>query len=791
MSFSQEDTTYFNVFEPSIDDLSDSPPIQKKFGTFSRDAEDIMNIPANIYIIEQKEILEKGHLTLVDVLDDVPGIITSQPGSALNGETFMMRGLLGNYYCKILIDDIPIQPSGAGGMPIAAQLPIRQAERIEVLFGPAAAIYGGDAMTGVINIITKTTRKSSIIQADLTTGNYNYNQINVLYAGRLGKVKKNIRYSMFANYTQQGDLPVHVSHDSIMDPERYYNIQNTPLDYTTFNNYEFSDSLSREPVRRKLSNESFMIGGTVQMNKWKIGYMSMQRKKHSALGLNPGAGSYADPSTYYGESINRFTTSYKVVKQKFGAITNFSYLKYRIHNASSRKKIITTDDALLYEAAEVYDEFFDTGDFAKSLIEERLRRRDKSYLFGGSDDMYIEQLFSFDFEFNEKSDSLDIEMKKVSVVSGANFQYSGNLPLADNGSVPFDEPYKLFSSSRYEYNKGEAFIDPFNYYNVGAFGQVFLSYDRVNILAGIRGDYHEVYKQFVNPRIAINYKLKKQLAFRAAYNTAHRTPSSFYSAFSYGVAFTPEGLTERRFNDDLKPEKLRSLEGGVRYDKSKKMNLDLTLFYNTINDKLEKEIVREFSLDSVENKSGFNTYNGFSNNNRTAIMGLKFSIYNRDILLDKLNSKFSLSVNKGQEHYDELTEALSESVFNLPTVLIDWNLAYRLPLNDVKIFTEANSVFSSSYEQGFVIRENINGNNNVTKTVYEVPHYYLLDFGLRYITSTERLEVFGHVRNVLNSKYSGIAATNSPDDIYFNPQLGRRYQIGVSYRLDGIKRDEH
>lgn len=40
-------------------------------------------------------------------------------------------------------------------MPIGSQLPIRQAEKIAVVYGNASAVYGADAVTGVITIITK------------------------------------------------------------------------------------------------------------------------------------------------------------------------------------------------------------------------------------------------------------------------------------------------------------------------------------------------------------------------------------------------------------------------------------------------------------------------------------------------------------------------------------------------------------------------------------------------------------------------------------------------------------
>ena len=140
---------------------------QQTITSASRLPQDIRDIPYTGYVITNEQIRQRGYATLVDVMKDLPGVKVSQPGSAIHGETFLMRGLFGNYYVKILVDDLPIQPSATSGMPIGAQLPVAQAERIEVLFGPAAAIYGADAMAGVINIVTKKADKPYFLDADI------------------------------------------------------------------------------------------------------------------------------------------------------------------------------------------------------------------------------------------------------------------------------------------------------------------------------------------------------------------------------------------------------------------------------------------------------------------------------------------------------------------------------------------------------------------------------------------------------------------------------------------------
>ncbi len=168
-SYSQlEEQELFRLGENDIKTESDEGKIEVISASRSEKLRD--DLPVTVYVVSREEILRNGYTSLVDVLKDIPGIKVSQPGSGMEGETFLMDGLFGNYYCKILVDNIPFRPSVVSGMPIGEQLPIRQAERIEIIYGPAAAIYGADAISGVINIITNTSDRPVWAQADITIG---------------------------------------------------------------------------------------------------------------------------------------------------------------------------------------------------------------------------------------------------------------------------------------------------------------------------------------------------------------------------------------------------------------------------------------------------------------------------------------------------------------------------------------------------------------------------------------------------------------------------------------------
>ncbi|MCK5168532.1 MAG: TonB-dependent receptor plug domain-containing protein, partial [Bacteroidales bacterium] len=197
----QNDTTYSFLKRDllgleNIRELEDTSGI--KVISASRSAKNIEDLPITIYVITHEEIQRNHYTTLADILKYLPGIRVSQPGSGETGEIFQFRGLIGNYYTKILVNNLPIKPTVVNGMPLGAQLPIRQAERIEIIYGPAAAIYGADAVTGVINIITKESDKGTFVRGDILLGS-DYNYINFMVGGKAGKNKNIMQYSFYGS----------------------------------------------------------------------------------------------------------------------------------------------------------------------------------------------------------------------------------------------------------------------------------------------------------------------------------------------------------------------------------------------------------------------------------------------------------------------------------------------------------------------------------------------------------------------------------------------------------------
>lgn len=108
-----------------------------------------------VTVITAREIEQKKLPFVVDILREVPGVAVSSSGNPGSFTQVRMRGSEGNHVL-VLIDGVEVNdPIGQSEFDFG-QLLSGNVERIEVLRGPQSALYGADAIGGVINIITKT-----------------------------------------------------------------------------------------------------------------------------------------------------------------------------------------------------------------------------------------------------------------------------------------------------------------------------------------------------------------------------------------------------------------------------------------------------------------------------------------------------------------------------------------------------------------------------------------------------------------------------------------------------------
>ena len=721
----------------------------------SRTLQDVDDLPLTIYVITKEEIQMYGFITLVDVLKHLPGIRVSQPGSALDGETFLMRGLRGNSYSKILINNVPIKPTIASSMPLGAQLPIQQAERIEVIYGPAAAVYGVDASAGVINIIIEKTDRPTFAQAKLNAGSINgYTDLNLLFGGKLGKNKKIVNFSVYGSTTILDDQPI------IYDIANNY----TPTDYIRQTNFNFIDT-SYVSLRNYTSNSasqanfstiphlSRMFGLDVYYRNWRMSFQGMYRRDHSAIGMNPLAISYDNPLTYFGESIISTNLGYSKNKKKSSFELNFSGTVYDVDNRSSSQFVRNSlNEAMNLVARSQVFENSATGqfDFAqydslKTAINDRYFSGNR-YSFAESTEFNIEQVYT-----NRINPSFHLSF-------GLNANIGLGTPLTTLGTRPLTVADTIASPGLP--------LPPLDYFGGGISGflQTYIQRPKWNMTLGLQffaygyalSGLSIPAQSGTNPRLAFLYKLSPKLSIRSFYGTAFRVPSPYYFANSYFIEFdrnrplTIAGAT-------LSSELTTTGELGIRWNPQSKIKIDMVGFYNFTNNIISNNF--NFNLQNLENTDAVIGY--FNNSNDAlSFTGVQATIDYKDIIssigLDaRLNMQYARSFR-----------------------LRNRNI---IPLFEVPIWSASAIIsFQVSKKLSFSFLNNFQG--RAVKGVGRVGNFNL-DSVLRYDLS-DRFQFLFKANNTLNAVNEGLVATNSPDDLFYNPQRLRNIQIGLSYRTN-------
>ncbi len=154
--------------------------------TATKTEEKISDIPASVSVIYGEEMEASGARVIQDALHHVPGIMLNDVSG--NGTLTMMtmRGMPhGNsQYILVLVDGVPQNTSS--DIVRWAAIPMENVERIEVIRGPASALYGMNAMGGVINIITKKGKPEKEYSISAGYGSYGENKQKAAFSGAVG-----------------------------------------------------------------------------------------------------------------------------------------------------------------------------------------------------------------------------------------------------------------------------------------------------------------------------------------------------------------------------------------------------------------------------------------------------------------------------------------------------------------------------------------------------------------------------------------------------------------------------
>ena len=158
--------------------------LQSVVVTGSRQPQSIDDAISDITVIDRGQLEAQGTRTLGEVLAQVPGIQRSANGGPGTASNIFIRGAEARH-TLLLIDGVPYG-SATLGTPVWDTLALDQIERVEILRGPAAALYGSSALGGVIQIFTRQGAQGFAPNAAVRLGSQRTEEVSAGLAGGQG-----------------------------------------------------------------------------------------------------------------------------------------------------------------------------------------------------------------------------------------------------------------------------------------------------------------------------------------------------------------------------------------------------------------------------------------------------------------------------------------------------------------------------------------------------------------------------------------------------------------------------
>ena len=137
--------------------------------TATRLAQPLTDVVSDVTLIDRAEIERSGAVGLADLLVRAPGIAMVRNGGPGASTSVYIRGAE-TRFTAVFVDGVRLDSQSTGGASWNA-LPLSQIDRVEILRGPAAAIYGSDAIGGVIQIFTRQGERGFSPSVEMGAGN--------------------------------------------------------------------------------------------------------------------------------------------------------------------------------------------------------------------------------------------------------------------------------------------------------------------------------------------------------------------------------------------------------------------------------------------------------------------------------------------------------------------------------------------------------------------------------------------------------------------------------------------
>jgi outer membrane cobalamin receptor len=473
--------------------------------------------PATVKVVSREQIRIRGYRNLAEVLNDLPDVTVHDKSDPQHYNRVSIRGVQRQDRFVILLDGIRISSPTNEPLPIVENFPIYLAKQIEVVYGPGSALYGADAMAGVINIITDKPVGNKSIVATATGGTHGYGNASIVYNQ---KIERDVHLTFAGQY----------AYDAQPDFSTIYKDQYSITSHETgVFNTAFGEVTSTQPVSPVFESpvKAYNMYAAIDKGGFNMKILHHYASVPSSTPLSPNNAVY-NKDVFYGQGVTIGSASYTLDAGKLRSISTLVGSFYKVDPKSNFRN--------LYGGMK-HGYKYSTGSMMKAEEQVHYSFSKKLNLVGG--------LAWELFESVPKTPELESPVGKDGAVSGI----------------------LLNSTSKNNPNGIEARFFPINYTNLGSYIQVqYFPIQKLSFTGGVRYDHNSRFGSTINPRIGSVFNPLKNTTIKALYGTAFWAPSPMTTFESYGSFYTlDEGTTYRSSywslpNPDLKPMTSQTFE---------------------------------------------------------------------------------------------------------------------------------------------------------------------------------------------------------------------------------------
>ena len=495
----------------------------------------VSKAPSIVTVITVEEIKNLGYRTFAEILRIIPGFELLKTGD-FGTSVPAVRGITGSEKIRVMVNGHLVNsPFTGGAFTLFDDFSVESIKRIEVIRGPGSAMYGEDAFTAVINIITKDAKDIDGIRVSSGYGSFDTYDENIVFGKTFGNIgiSGSLRYRQTEGFNGIVESDLQTEIDNSLSPFGIPPASQAPS--------SVHDGRQEYDMNLKTTYKDFYFEG-LYINKNKGPFIGPQYALNDESDIETN---YVFVEAGYKKTFEeRFTLKPRIYYDQFD---NNWYVESLPEGTTSGINYFDLNGDGIPETP--VPVIHPDGVIGNGKVIERIVGTEIPFDY----ELFDGNIFTLGFEYRL------INQSDVHFLS--NFNPATMEPL--DSVQDFSETY------------------PFIKETTRSFWSVYLQdiwdiTNTLNLTLGVRHDQYNDFGNATSPRAGLTWAFTKDASLKVLYGEAFRAPS-----------FTEMYTTNQPAvfgNPDLEPETIRTYEVGLSYRCNKHVTSSLNYFINDISD---------------------------------------------------------------------------------------------------------------------------------------------------------------------------------------------------------------